>query len=351
VWATGGWPFRFGCVRTIDWRDGRVVIVDQTLLPAELRTLELASVDDLVDAIARLAVRGAPALGAAGALGVVLAVDQADREDWDDERLADELARVRAARPTAVNLSWGIDRAAGRLAQGRDAVLREALAVLDEDVTANRSIGERGADLLVELLAGTSAAIQALRLHTHCNTGSLATVELGTALGVVRVLHQRRRLGRVYVDETRPLLQGSRLTAWELDRLGIDYRVVVDGAGPTVIARGLVDAVVVGADRVAANGDVVNKVGTYPLALACARAGVPFVVAAPESTIDEATPTGSGVEIETRADAEVLEWSGVRVAPAGARALNLAFDVTPADLVTAIVTQDRIIRPGELPRG
>jgi S-methyl-5-thioribose-1-phosphate isomerase len=328
-----------------------VVIVDQTLLPAELRTLELTSVDDLVDAIARMAVRGAPALGAAGALGVVLAVDQADREGWDDERLAGELARVRAARPTAVNLSWGIDRAAGRLAQGRDAVLREALAVLDEDVTANRSIGERGADLLVELLAGTSAAIQALRLHTHCNTGSLATVELGTALGVVRVLHQRRRLGRVYVDETRPLLQGSRLTAWELGRLGIDYRVVVDGAGPTVIARGLVDAVVVGADRVAANGDVVNKVGTYPLALACARAGVPFVVAAPESTIDEATPTGSGVEIETRADAEVLEWSGVRVAPAGARALNLAFDVTPADLVTAIVTQHRVIRPGELPRG
>jgi S-methyl-5-thioribose-1-phosphate isomerase len=341
----------FRGVRTIDWRDGRVVIVDQTLLPAELRTLELISVDDLVDAIARLAVRGAPALGAAGALGVVLAVDQADREGWDDERLAGELARVRAARPTAVNLSRGIDRAAGRLAQGRQAVLQEALAVLDEDVAANRSIGERGADLLNDLLAGTSAPTQAIRVHTHCNTGSLATVEFGTALGVLRVLHQRRRLGRVYVDETRPLLQGSRLTAWELDRLGIDYRVVVDGAGPTVIARGLVDAVVVGADRVAANRDVVNKVGTYPLALACARAGIPFVVAAPESTIDEATPTGSGVEIETRADAEVVEWSGVRVAPAGARALNLAFDMTPADLVTAIVTEDRVIRPGEVNGG
>jgi S-methyl-5-thioribose-1-phosphate isomerase len=338
-------------VRTIDWRDGRVVIVDQTLLPAELRTLELTSVDDLVDAIARMAVRGAPALGAAGALGVVLAVDQADREGWDDERLAGELARVRAARPTAVNLSRGIDRAASRLAQGRQAVLQEALAVLDEDVAANRSIGERGADLLNDLLARTSAATQAIRVHTHCNTGSLATVEFGTALGVLRVLHQRRRLGRVYVDETRPLLQGSRLTAWELDRLGIDYRVVVDGAGPTVIARGLVDAVVVGADRVAANRDVVNKVGTYPLALACARAGIPFVVAAPESTIDEATPTGSGVEIETRADAEVVEWSGVRVAPAGARALNLAFDMTPADLVTAIVTEDRVIRPGEVNGG
>ena len=338
-------------MRTIDWRDGRVVIVDQTLLPAELRTLELISVDDLVYAIARLAVRGAPALGAAGALGVVLAVDQADREGWDDERLAGELARVRAARPTAVNLSRGIDRAASRLAQGRQAVLQEALAVLDEDVAANRSIGERGADLLNDLLAGTSAPTQAIRVHTHCNTGSLATVEFGTALGVLRVLHQRRRLGRVYVDETRPLLQGSRLTAWELDRLGIDYRVVVDGAGPTVIARGLVDAVVVGADRVAANRDVVNKVGTYPLALACARAGIPFVVAAPESTIDEATPTGSGVEIETRADAEVVEWSGVRVAPAGARALNLAFDMTPADLVTAIVTEGRVIRPREVNGG
>ncbi len=338
-------------MRTVDWRDGRMVVVDQTLLPAELRMLELMTVDELVDAIARLAVRGAPALGAAGALGVVLAVDQADREGWDDAQLAAAVARMRATRPTAVNLRWGIDRAASRLPQGREAVLREALAVLEEDVAANRSIGERGADLLDELLARSSTATQAIRVHTHCNAGSLATVEWGTALGVVRALHRRRRLGRVYVDETRPLLQGSRLTAWELDRLGIDYRVVVDGAGPTVIARGLVDAVVVGADRVAANSDVVNKVGTYPLALACARADVPFVVAAPESTVDEATPTGLDVEIETRADAEVVEWSGVRVAPAGARALNLAFDVTPADLVTAIVTEDRVIRPGELGHG
>ena len=338
-------------MRTVDWRDGRVMVVDQTLLPAELRMLELTTVDELVDAIARLAVRGAPALGAAGALGVVLAIDQADREGWDDARLTAAVARMRAARPTAVNLTWGIDRVASRLPHGREAVLREALAVLEEDVAANRSIGERGADLLDELLAGSSAAAQVIRVHTHCNAGSLATVEWGTALGVVRALHRRMRLGRVYVDETRPLLQGSRLTAWELDRLGIDYRVVVDGAGPTVIARGLVDAVVVGADRVAANGDVVNKVGTYPLALACARADVPFVVAAPESTVDEATPTGLDVEIETRADAEVIEWSGVRVAPAGARALNLAFDVTPADLVTAIVTEDRVIRPGELVHG
>jgi methylthioribose-1-phosphate isomerase len=248
-------------------------------------------------------------------------------------------------------LARGLDRAASQLTRGRDAVLREALAVLDEDVAANRAIGERGADLLNELLAGSPASTRAIRLHTHCNAGSLATVEWGTALGVVRALHIRQRLGRVYVDETRPLLQGSRLTAWELDQLGIDYRVVVDGAGPAVIARGLVDAVVVGADRVAANRDVVNKVGTYPLALACARAGVPFVVAAPESTLDEATPSGSDVEIETRADTEVVEWSGVPVAPVGARALNVAFDVTPEDLVTAIVTEKRVIKPGERERG
>jgi methylthioribose-1-phosphate isomerase len=341
----------FTDVRTIDWRDGRVVIVDQTRLPARLQTIELTSVEELVDAITRLAIRGAPALGAAGALGVVIALDEADRDGWDDERLAAALARLRAARPTAVNLARGLDRAASRLAQGRNAVLHEALAVLDEDVAANRAIGERGADLLDELLAGSPAATQAIRVHTHCNAGSLATVEWGTALGVVRALHLRQRLGRVYVDETRPLLQGSRLTAWELDQLGIDYRVIVDGAGPAVIARGLVDAVVVGADRVAANRDVVNKVGTYPLALACARAGVPFVVAAPESTIDEATPSGSDVEIETRADAEVVEWSGVPVAPVGARALNVAFDVTPVDLVTAIVTEDRVIKPGEPERG
>jgi S-methyl-5-thioribose-1-phosphate isomerase len=328
-------------VRTIDWRDGRIATIDQTALPAELRRLELASVDELIDAIERLAVRGAPALGAAGALGVVLAID----ESRNDRELAARLERLRAARPTAVNLAWGVDRAAARLPEGRAAVLAEALAVLDEDVAANRAIGDRGADLLSRLVDAGSVAT-GIRVHTHCNAGGLATVEWGTALGVVRSLHERRRLGMVFVDETRPLLQGSRLTAWELDQLGIAYRVVVDGAGPSVIARRMVDAVVVGADRIAANGDVVNKVGTYPLALAAARAGLPFVVAAPESTLDEATPTGEDVEIETRADAEVTEWSGRRVAPLGATALNLAFDVTPSDLVTAIVTEDRVVSGG-----
>ena len=334
-------------VRTIDWVEdggGAVVIVDQTALPHEVRTLRITDVDALVDAIQRLAVRGAPALGAAGALGVVLAVRQGQREGWSDGDVAKAIDRVRHARPTAVNLAWGVDRVAAKLAAGDggiSAAEHEARCVLDEDVAANRAMGERGADLLREL-CGDDAP---LRLHTHCNAGALACVDFGTALGVVRIVHERGGLGRVYVDESRPLLQGARLTAWELDRLGADYRLVVDGAGPSLIARGLVDAVVVGADRVAANGDVANKIGTYPLALAAGRAGIPFVVAAPESTVDPATPDGTAIEIEDRGDDEVTSVLGQPVAPAGARAVNPAFDVTPADLVTAIVTERRVIRP------
>lgn len=334
-------------MRTIDWGDGAVVIVDQTALPHEVRRVELTAVDDLVDAIRRLAVRGAPALGAAGALGVALAVEQAKREGWDEAALAAAIDRVRHARPTAVNLGWGVDRVRAVLPSGPDAVLAAALAVLDEDAAANRAMGQLGADLLAELCP----AGDGLRLHTHCNAGSLACVEWGTALGVVHALHDRGQVARVYADETRPLLQGARLTAWELGEMGVDYRIVVDGAGPSLIARGAVDAVVVGSDRVAANGDVANKIGTYPLALAAARAGIPFVVAAPESTVDPATPDGAAIEIEDRGDEEVVAIAGHQVAPPGARAVNPAFDVTPADLVTALVTERRIVRParGERP--
>jgi methylthioribose-1-phosphate isomerase len=332
-------------VRTIDWGDGAVVIIDQTVLPHELRTLEITEVDELVDAIRRLAVRGAPALGAAGALGVVLAVRQGEREGWTDGEVGKAIDRVRHARPTAVNLAWGVDRATARLAEGGAAVLTEALALLDEDVAANRAMGERGADLLTELCPQPTAGDGRLTIHTHCNAGALATVDWGTALGVVHTLHDRGRIARVFADETRPLLQGARLTAWELDRLGIDYRVLVDGAAASVIARGLVDAVIVGADRVAANGDVANKVGTYPLALAAARSGIPFVVAAPESTVDAATPDGAAIHVEDRSDDEVVAVLGQPMAPPGARALNPAFDVTPADLVTAVVTERRVVRP------
>jgi len=343
-------------VRTIEWIDGAVVIVDQTALPQELRTLRLTDVDELVDAIGRLAVRGAPALGAAGALGVLLAVREGRRRGWSEGEVAAAIDRLRRARPTAVNLAWGVDRAASRVGEGAEAVEREARAVLEEDVAANRAIAHRGADLVVELCGQVpqlDAAVgpPGLHLHTHCNAGALACVEWGTALGVVRALHERGAVGRVYADETRPLLQGSRLTAWELDNMGADYRLVVDGAAPSLIARGMVDAVVVGADRIAANGDVANKIGTYPLALAAHRAGVPFVVAAPESTVDAATPDGSAIEIEDRSGDEVVAWQGTPVAPAGARAVNPAFDVTPADLVTAIVTERRVVRPaaGERP--
>jgi methylthioribose-1-phosphate isomerase len=309
-------------VRCIDWADGAVLLIDQTLLPGEERWLRLTDPDALVDAIRRLAVRGAPALGAAGALGVALAADKGG-----DVHAAAE--RLRAARPTAVNLARGVDRALARLGDGPDAVLAEARSMLDEEAAACRAIGERGADLL--------ATGQPLRLLTHCNTGWLAAVEWGTALGIVAVLHERGQVRRVYADETRPLLQGARLTAWELAALGVDHRVVVDGAAPSLIARGMVDAVLVGADRIAANGDVANKVGTYPLALAAARAGVPFVVAAPESTVDKDTPDGAGIEIEERDPAEV----------AAVPAYNPAFDVTPADLVTAVVTERRTVRPSE----
>ena len=334
-------------MRTIDWDDGAVVLIDQVALPHELRTLRVTEVDDLVGAIERLAVRGAPALGGAGALGAVLAMDQGARERWSDEQVSAAIERVRRARPTAVNLAWGVDRVAALRSQGRDAMLADALAVLDEDAAGNRAMGERGADLLAEL-CGTDAPI---RVHTHCNAGALACVEWGTALGVVRTLHERGHLGRVLVDETRPLLQGARLTAWELERMGADHRVVADSAGPFLVARGETDAVVVGADRIAANGDVANKVGTYGLALAAARAGIPFVVAAPEATIDPDTPDGASIPIEDRGSDEVLVIAGRRTASDHTLALNPAFDITPADLVTAIVTEVRTIRPaaGERP--
>jgi methylthioribose-1-phosphate isomerase len=315
-----------GDVRTIDWQDFHITAIDQTELPGQLVFMEIYTVEDLVAAIQRLAIRGAPALGVAGALGAAMAVrDEPAFRDRD-------LAALRTARPTAVNLAWGIDRVLGRLAEGEDAVLAEALAVLEEDAVRNRALSERGADWLAQQV-GDPVVVQ-----THCNAGALACVEWGTALGVVRSLHERGRLRHVYVDETRPLLQGARLTAWELARLGIEHTLVVDSAGPSVLARGLANAVVVGADRIAANGDVVNKIGTYPLALAAARAGIPFLVAAPESTVDARVATGADVEIEVRDGAELRP-------PPGTGTLNLAFDVTPADLVTAVVTEDRLVRP------
>jgi methylthioribose-1-phosphate isomerase len=304
------------------WRDGCIEALDQTALPHQVRVLRIGTVDALVDAIVRLAVRGAPLLGAAGALGVALAVRQGDREGWDDARLDAEIQRIAAARPTA----------------GGAAVEAAALAVLDAADAVSRRISARGAAYLRD-----ACGPGRLRIHTHCNTGALACLGWGTALGVIRALHAGGALSHVIVDETRPLLQGARLTCWELGQLGIEHQLACDGAGPFLISRGLADAVVVGADRVAANGDVANKIGTYGLALAARRAGIPFVVAAPESTIDEATPSGASIPLELRADEEIT----VPAAPPGTKALNFAFDITPAELVTALITEERLILPNE----
>ncbi|HEU5109306.1 MAG TPA: S-methyl-5-thioribose-1-phosphate isomerase, partial [Micromonosporaceae bacterium] len=278
-------------MHAIDWVYGGVEIIDQTALPERTVTLRLSTVDELIAAIRSLAVRGAPALGVAGALGVALA---ARRHADDPQALADAVHRIETARPTAVNLARGARRAAARLPEGPDAVLAEALALRDEELAASAAMAANGAALVRELCGDRA------RLLTHCNTGGLATVGVGTALGVVAELGRLGQLGGVIASETRPLLQGARLTAWELNRLGLPFRLAVDGAGPFLMARGEVDAVILGADRICANGDVVNKIGTYPLALAAARAGIPFVVAAPESTVDPATPDGGSVEIEIR---------------------------------------------------
>jgi methylthioribose-1-phosphate isomerase len=310
-------------MRTIDWVDGRIVAIDQTRLPADLVTLDIGTVGELILAIKRLSIRGSSAIGVAGALGVALSA-----LNGGDVRT--EAKELRAARPTAVNLAWAVDRVLATLDEGVDAVVAEAVFIMEDDVRRNRALCERGADWLQERIG------RKINIHTHCNAGALACVEIGMALGVVQVLHDRGALGQVYVDETRPLMQGARLTAWELAQMGVEHIVVVDSAGASVVARGMVDAVVVGADRITANGDVVNKIGTYPLALAAARAGIPFVVAVPESVIDLATPDGASVHIEIRDGAELG-------APAGTPVLNFAFDVTPADLVTAIVTDERII--------
>lgn len=312
-----------GLPPTLTWDGDAVVLVDQRRLPGEVVMLRAATVDALCDAIAGLAVRGAPALGVAGALGVALAV-----ATGEDPIAAG--ARLCATRPTAVNLAWGVHRALAA-----EDPLAEALAVAAEDVAVNRRLGAHGAELLPH----------GARVLTHCNAGSLACAGYGTALGVVRAAHDAGRRPTVWVRETRPLLQGSRLTAWELECLGIPATVIVDSAAGALMAAGRVDCCVVGADRVAANGDVANKIGTYELAVLARHHGVPFYVAAPTSTIDLACPDGGSVPIEERHPEELRRLAGTATAPAGVAVWNPAFDVTPAELVTAVVTESGVVRP------
>ena len=321
-----------------------VDIIDQRCLPGELVRRELRTLDDICDAIATLAVRGAPAIGIAGAMGLVIAL--ADCGNLERDAFLDAVRRlsqrIGAVRPTAVNLPWAMERMRGvadstpgdaRLVL--EALRSEAARILDEDRAMCHRIGEHGLSLLPD----------APRVLTHCNAGALATGGIGTALAPVYLAHEQGRDIRVFADETRPLLQGSRLTAWELSQAGIPVTVLADSMAASLLRSGAVDLVIVGADRIAANGDVANKIGTYALALAAKHHGIPFYVAAPWSTVDPATATGDQIEIEQRASDEITTWRGALMAPSEAAVYNPAFDVTPAALVTAIVT-DRGIERG-----
>jgi len=320
-------------VRPLRWEDDALVLLDQTLLPGEERWIRLTTPGEVIEAIGMLRVRGAPAIGCAGAFAIVLAAG-----DADEVRAA--APAIASARPTAVNLSWAVERMLRVLdgadpAAPRDELLAEAQRIRDEDEASCRAIGRHGA----ALLPAEPCVV------THCNAGSLATAGYGTALGVVYAAAEAGLPIRVFADETRPLLQGSRLTAWELARAGIDVTILVDSAAGSLLATGTIDAVVVGADRIAANGDVANKIGTYSLASLARRHGVPFYVAAPRSTIDPNCASGAEIPIEARAADEITEGFGRRTAPVSIPVYSPAFDVTPAELVDAIVTEAGLVRP------
>jgi methylthioribose-1-phosphate isomerase len=328
-----------GVIAPLRWSEGAVELLDQTSLPAAELWLRCERVEELASAIARLAIRGAPALGVAGAYGIALAA--ADGPAAGAVERAEHAAELLSGtRPTAVNLHTAV---AGGLAAARAAEQGDAAAAALEfargyerdALAAERALSDFGAELF-------ESGDRAL---THCNTGGLATAGVGTALGVIEAAHAAQRLGSVWVKETRPLLQGARLTAWELRRAGIPHSLLADGAVGALFNDGAVERVVVGADRIAANGDVANKVGTYPIAVLADRHAVPFYVAAPTTTIDHDTATGADIPIERRAPEEVTTLAGVEIAPAGTEAANFAFDVTPAELVTAIITERGVLRP------
>ncbi len=307
-----------------------VRLLDQRRLPAEEVWLELTTSAEVALAIKDLTVRGAPAIGVAAAYA--LAADARRGADVTELRAAAD--RLAHARPTAVNLAWAVRRMAHRFGLGADVLLAEAHAIRDEDEAACRRIGALGAPLLPP----------GARVLTHCNAGALATAGYGTALGVVRAAFEGGNRVSVFADETRPFLQGARLTAWELHRDGIPVTVLTDGMAGWLMARGEIGCVIVGADRIAANGDVANKIGTYGLAVLAAHHHLPFYVAAPWSTVDLATPDGAGIPIEERPSDEVLTMAGHRIAPLGVPARYPAFDVTPGELVSAIVTERGVVR-------
>jgi methylthioribose-1-phosphate isomerase len=329
-------------------RPGKLRIIDQTRLPQELVYLELDDVDEIYDAIVRLAVRGAPAIGCAAALGLAAAAQHLDAQDPDRfstevNRLADRLA---ASRPTAVNLFWALDRCKTAIshfnrcekhsiAESKDRLVREGLSILEEDIRMCRTMGRHGAELISD----------GMGLLTHCNAGALATGDFGTALSPMYTAQAQGRIFTVYSDETRPLLQGSRLTAWELRQAGIDVVTICDSMAAQVMKEGKIDLVIVGSDRIAANGDAANKIGTYALAVLAKHHAIPFYVVAPTSTIDASLSHGGLIPIEQRDASEVRCCGGRATAPEDVRVYNPAFDVTPHELISGIITENGVHRP------
>ncbi len=334
-------------IKTVEWAGDKVRLIDQTRLPVDEYYIECARWEEVADAIKTMRVRGAPAIGVAAALGTALAgvCSKAETPEALASEVEEALDGLAATRPTAVNLFWAVKRMRSKLhalvKRGatvdalRQGLVDEAVKIAEEDVQTCLDMGAHGSELIAD----------GDRILTHCNAGGLATCTYGTALGVIRSAHEQGKKIRVYVDETRPLLQGARLTAWELTREGIPATLITDSMAGFAMARGMIDKAIVGADRITANGDVANKIGTYTVAAMCARHGLPVYVAAPMSTIDFDLEHGDDIPIEERGSEEVTEVAGTRLAPAGMAVWNPAFDVTPAELVTAIITERGIARP------
>ncbi len=336
-------------IPTVEWRDGHVRILDQSVLPGDVRFLECTDYTEVAGAIRELKVRGAPAIGVTAALGIALGAQQYRQQDVEGfhRHLDTVCTALSATRPTAVNLFWAVERmkhvvtgsANHHVQEYQAMLLNEALAILEQDVRVNQTLGKYGAAIIQN---GDN-------ILTHCNAGALATAGYGTALGVVRAAWEEGKRLRVFADETRPVLQGARLTAWELQQDGIPVTLITDNMAGALMQKKGIQCCVVGADRIAANGDVANKIGTYSVAVLARAHGIPFYVAAPVSTIDLKTPTGEGIPIEERNPSEVTQVHGSRViAPDGVAVWNPAFDVTPANLIEGIITERGILSPNEL---
>ena len=332
-------------ISTIEWEDGRIKLIDQTLLPNEFKQIFCDDLPTIWEAIKSLRVRGAPAIGIAGALGAVLGIWNSSARTYSEfaAELKSATEYLATSRPTAVNLFWALDRMSKTAEDNRDLpvsdlkekLLAEAQEIIEEDKAMCRAIGQHGMELLNENDT----------ILTHCNAGGLATSDYGTALAVMFSAHEAGKQIQVFADETRPLLQGARLTTWELMQAGIDVTLICDNMAAQVMKEGKIQCVIVGADRIAANGDTANKIGTYNVAILAQAHGIPFYVAAPTSTLDYSLKTGAEIPIEQRASEEVTEGFGKLTAPKGVKVYSPAFDVTPASLVTAIITEKGVARP------